>query len=632
MTVVVALVVVHLWQDESNVDNMLEESNPTFSFIAYLITLGEDSLASPHASFEFVGHYEDSVDYGGSEGRGEAAATTRLDGMTHEALLAQLVGLVAGMRMHGISDAYFALHGNDEFSSTLDSSMHYAGLADLGEQGTVAGGSEISVPIVIGAEGSKFGIKGTIAQVGGKGLKAVYRIRSEGIAPDGNGAREGTKNGLMAWGPEGAAIYLTARELDVMPWEKDDILLEQSRHLGLLALVNLAKHATGEAAHRRLVKAGTVELLVSLMLRQPPLDVQRLSCVAHALFAITKVANRLLSRGYTCALARPQLDAIRSAIRMLLAIDTQNRQQRTRWKGSRAAPDGSVRADDDERESFEGIQNDAASALVYLNNIDDELAEADALSTPPFGPPSRETSGLAGSAGSGSGSGRSTYGAHGDRFDVSDAPLVVGRSPSKEFSGLARAVGGHSGGFWGSNNSLGCGPNEEGGGHGGPSDSCNSRNSDSLSFGSGTVPRDGVPRDGRFNDAAEAVTSRIIDSSIKGGSADVQKTQAGARPAPGTTSRQGSASNLYDDDEGGQQQQDAEKTSKGTKWQLGPCLGKGLCVCVCDCVDACASVSLSVSISMSMSVSISISICICCLYLCLCLSASVSVSVVCVCI
>jgi len=123
------------------------------------------------------------------------------------------------------------------------------------------------------------------------------------------------------------------------------------------------------------------------------------------------------------------------------------------------------------------------------------------------------------------------------------------------------------GGLWGTNKSLDCGSNEERGNSAG-TDSNSSRNSNSGrmsgSGGSWTQSSGAGPRGGRFHDDA-AVTSRIIDSNLKGGLAETQKSPAGSSMTSSTAStKMGSASSVY-----------AEEGGKAMKWQLGPCLGQG---------------------------------------------------------
>ena len=359
VTAVAAHVVALLAQDAANVDNMLEESNPTFKFILHLISLG-CNVSLSDASFKFVGFRQDAGSVPAQDGK-SGEARSRLTGMTHDALVAHIKQTLANITAQGQSEGYFVLHTDDEFSYTVGPSTRCEGLGG-------GAGCEVE-PVRIDDEDS--GIKGDIVQVGGGGQSAVYHVRcreAASVFPQvqftaGEG-RVDTKARLLSWGANGAAIYLTAQELDVSPWERDDILMANAGHLGLLALVHIAQNTVSEVHLKRLVKAGAVELLVKLARCQPPLDAERLSCVSHALLEIVKVASKVLMRGHGGCLTGYQLEELRVVNRILLS-----------------SRDGST-------------QNDAAATLVFLNNIDDFLAECENPGTPPFGPPSRETSGI----------------------------------------------------------------------------------------------------------------------------------------------------------------------------------------------------------------------------------------------
>jgi len=379
VTATAAHVAATLADDDANADNILEQGSPLLAFITFLTSLGDSgehahappntsstdadttdaAPAAPPIAVEFVGTFRAPRD----QPHSMPGERVRLECVCQEDLTAKLTSLIYIIRAMGESEGYFALQDYDEFVASVGPTPHH-------ERYGKCDGAARRVPPVDLAE-SASGLVGRVVQVGYSEQLAVYHIKgvTEIPAEGGVGARTGGAGGAdvkpgegsgaeKAWGPVGAAIYKTSQELDVMTWERDDVLIVKARNLGLLSLVRLAQHCSSVEVLGKFVACGALDLLLSLARAQPPLDDTGLSCVTHAIFLFAKATHVFVLGGASCPLGREdRLAELRAVAKALLL------------------------SPNDE------IQADAASALLTLNAIENALiATADLAANPPQHP------------------------------------------------------------------------------------------------------------------------------------------------------------------------------------------------------------------------------------------------------
>jgi len=340
VTAPAAHVVEVLSSDPANVENMLEASNPTFSFITYLTSLGakpfrcnsvstsSSSFASYAAvTFEYVGVWQYprywQYDPNAESVRNEKAGTRlcwTLPSLGHDELLAVMKQVIAAISGQGETEGYFALSegpggaksGTYELTCTVGSTAFH----ETYPRGDFSGREVPPVKI----EDTEEKIEGCVTQVAHRGQLAVYHIR--GITPEKEDTvEEETLRDLpeLAWGVRGAAIYQASQQLDVIPWEKDEVLLDKARNLGLLTLVKMGQACKSEAMVKKFVTIGGLDLLVSLVTkRRPPLDNTGLSCVGHALREFVTAVNHVVVAERCCVLKESQFDQVRAVVKMLL--------------------------------------------------------------------------------------------------------------------------------------------------------------------------------------------------------------------------------------------------------------------------------------------------------------------------
>jgi hypothetical protein len=333
VTAPAAHVVEVLSADPANVENMLEASNPTFSFITYLTSLGAkplgcsstiSSYANP-VTFKYVGvwQYPRYWQYPNTESVSNQNAGKRLcwtlPSLGHDDLLSILKQVVAAIRGQRETEGYFALSegprsaGSETFelSCTVGSTAFH----ETYPRGDFSGREVIPVQV----EDKEGKIEGCVTQVAHRGQLAIYHI--SGITEEEKAVEEETLQDLaeLAWGERGAAIYQTSQQLDLIPWEKDEVLLDKARNLGLLTLVNMGHACKSEAMVKKFVTIGGLDLLLSLVTkRRPPLDNTGLSCVGHALYEFVTAVSQVVVAERCCVLNESQFDEMRAVVKMLL--------------------------------------------------------------------------------------------------------------------------------------------------------------------------------------------------------------------------------------------------------------------------------------------------------------------------
>ena len=521
-----ARLMANLSRDPANVENFLEPSNPSFKFIAFLSNVGSKL---PPISIKFVGLWNDET-----SDRAMPGQPVRLGEVTRASLVAKLSEVIDTMRSQGVEQGFFALQDYDEFYFSSGPTRHHQ---RFGQIINVGAGEQLATLVL--DEDPQSPVVGSVTVVGRERQNAVYHI--EGVRQQWGdeivcGHADKDEAPEKAWGQRGAAVYDTAKGLDLVPWQADDILISDARKAGLEALANMALHCSTEALSKSLIDAGALDLLLEMCSRDPPLEVDDLFWVANAVASICKAAMNLVKRGAECALTLSLLGEVRDAVKVLLAY------------------------------SNDDIQSEAAAILVAINMMHDAVLEGDgetntsgAPDTPPLppAPPSRETSGLGCSSEGSQGSvhgGRGAWGRIGavESKALGDSPTNSQNSPSdKQVGGKAGGTGRRGEGLsWVAAASTAVGELDQS--HDSVpsvrSDSYNSRRSDSYNpVADGERGQTELQKSNMAQAACQRQSSRVFESNIN----DEHSSRNG---------------------EGAGQQ---TGTSSKKRWQLGPCLGKG---------------------------------------------------------